>query len=412
MNSSALQIKYLIKSDGTVIIPNTTPNSLSDNKGTFETGENVEIQFQGIGGQITPLRKIIRGGTRIEPILYNQSGSYPGNWLDEITLTDKNTPGDVVSDFQAVLNPTTFFQGAIQVWGEANFGNIISSGSASNIIGGSTKRLKITSGMITEGISLTLKAELEITNQNHWGSGAYIQFKNFTSGATKGWTYIPLAANAQYKPINSTVSLSYNELVVNDEWGIEVSVGENNMYYESTSRWTISQSPTPNSTIPSTGLWLSGSGLEWDNVLYTTSSMLINYLITNNVYQENIPGSGFNQILLPWSLEIGDEFRFEGREDRVLMVKDIHVTTVDVIGYPTGSLLLVELNQPILPSGSMNLDHFLIRRYVDDATTTIIEGFKPEGSSAPYIVKPQYVVPELDRDIDSFILDLTQKGLL
>jgi hypothetical protein len=412
MNSSALQIKYLIKSDGTVIIPNTTPNSLSDNKGTFETGENVEIQFQGIGGQITPLRKIIRGGTRIEPILYNQSGSYPGNWLDEITLTDKNTPGDVVSDFQAVLNPTTFFQGAIQVWGEANFGNIISSGSASNIIGGSTKRLKITSGMITEGISLTLKAELEITNQNHWGSGAYIQFKNFTSGATKGWTYIPLAANAQYKPINSTVSLSYNELVENDEWGIEVSVGENNMYYESTSRWTISQSPTPNSTIPSTGLWLSGSGLEWDNVLYTTSSMLINYLITNNVYQENIPGSGFNQILLPWSLEIGDEFRFEGREDRVLMVKDIHVTTVDVIGYPTFPLLLVELNQPILPSGSMNLDHFLIRRYVDDATTTIIEGFKPDGSSAPYIVKPQYVVPELDRDIDSFILDLTQKGLL
>jgi hypothetical protein len=87
------------------------------------------------------------------------------------------------------------------------------------------------------------------------------------------------------------------------------------------------QSPnplSPNATIPSTGLWLSGSGLEWDNVLYTTSSMLINYLTTNNVYQENIPGSGFNQIQLPWSLEIGDEFRFEGREDRVLMVKDIH----------------------------------------------------------------------------------------
>jgi hypothetical protein len=403
MNSSALQIKYLIKSDGTVVIPNTTPNSLSDNKGTFETGENVEIQFQGIGGQITPLRKIIRGGTRIEPILYNQSGSYPGNWLDEITLTDKNIPGGIISDFQAVLSPTTFFQGAIQVWGEANFGNIISSGSASNIIGGSTKRLKITSGMITEGISLTLKAELKMTNNNHWGSGAYVQFKNFTSGATAGWAYIPLAANAQSKPLNSTIFLSYNELVVGDEWGIEVSVGENNMYYESTSRWTISQSPSPNATIPTTGLWLSGSGLEWDNVLYTTSSLLRNSLTTNNVYQENIPGSGFNQIQLPWSLEIGDEFRFEGREDRVLMVKDIHISS---------STLLVELNQPIFPSGSMNLDHFLIRRYVDDATTTIIEGFKPDGSSAPYIVKPQYVVPELDRDIDSFILDLTQKGLL
>jgi CRISPR/Cas system-associated protein Csx1 len=51
MNASAAFVKYLIKSDGTVIIPNTSPNSLTENKGTFESGENVLIQYSGTGNQ-------------------------------------------------------------------------------------------------------------------------------------------------------------------------------------------------------------------------------------------------------------------------------------------------------------------------------------------------------------------------
>ena len=60
----------------------------------------------------------------------------------------------------------------------------------------------------------------------------------------------------------------------------------------------------------------------------------------------------------------------------------------------------------------MNLDQFLIRRYVDDATQILMEGFKPINSQGPYIVRPEYVVPELNKSIDEFILELTQKGLI
>jgi hypothetical protein len=41
-----------------------------------------------------------------------------------------------------------------------------------------------------------------------------------------------------------------------------------------------------------------------------------------------------------------------------------------------------------------------------------MEGFKPINSSGPYIVRPEYIVPELDKSVDEFILDLTQKGLI
>jgi hypothetical protein len=41
-----------------------------------------------------------------------------------------------------------------------------------------------------------------------------------------------------------------------------------------------------------------------------------------------------------------------------------------------------------------------------------MEGFKPINASGPYIVRPEYVVPELNKSVDQFILDLTQKGLI
>jgi hypothetical protein len=130
----------------------------------------------------------------------------------------------------------------------------------------------------------------------------------------------------------------------------------------------------------------------------------------------NLVGSGFNPIQFPWSIKYGDEFRFEGREDFVYQVGKIFGPSDSGSGRltQTGSIEVhFNYDLPVSASSSaFNLDHFLIRRYVDDATTAIIEGFAPAGSTGPYIIKPEFVVPELDKDIDSFILDLTQKGLI
>ena len=73
-------------------------------------------------------------------------------------------------------------------------------------------------------------------------------------------------------------------------------------------------------------------------------------------------------------------------------------------------VLFVFLDKPI--TGSVDLDQFLIRRYVDDPSAIIFEGLKPSNSPGPYLVKPEYVTPSLNKNLDSFITDLTQKGLL
>jgi hypothetical protein len=95
------------------------------------------------------------------------------------------------------------------------------------------------------------------------------------------------------------------------------------------------------------------------------------------------------------------------------MVKKVYDTDIydnDRIS-PTGSVE-VHFNGN-LPSSSINLDHFLIRRYVDDASCIIFEGLKPNPSGAgPYLIRPQYLIPELNQNIDAFVTNLVQKGLL
>ena len=411
MNSSGILIKYLIDENGTISTPNTSENSLANVQDTFLTGERLIINDGSIGSGGNNYRNIIRGGQRIEPILHSQVGHSPPTFTGSITLTDNNTEGGIVSDFQSILGKSTFTQGAIGVWGEAQFNVIIASTPNSNIVNSPNNRLRISSDMISEGISITLKAEIEISNYKPFPSTAYMQFKNFNTGDTLGWAGVNGTGNIGpginlYNPLNSTVTIPYNLLQLNDEWGIEISVGHSGVYYEGTSRWEIIQSPTPNNTISVPGLWQSGSGFDWDYTLFTSESALVSYFTTNNTYQLPYSESGFFTCTIPWSIYPGDEFRFEGREDRVFLVKDAYLIS------GSDTLLAVELNSPIPPSGSMNLDQFLIRRYVDDASTIIIEGFKSTNSTGPYIVSPEFVSEPLKKNIDAFIEDLTQKGLL
>jgi hypothetical protein len=167
--------------------------------------------------------------------------------------------------------------------------------------------------------------------------------------------------------------------------------------------WNYPTSPTYNQASS------SNAGIIYIPI---TSSVLNIYYNTDGVRQQSLSGSGFFDVELDWNVNIGDEFRFEGREDRTFMVNKVFSPTFassERIS-STGSLE-IHLDSSI-PSASINLDHFVIRRYVDDASGIIFEGLKPNDATGPYILSPEFVVPELNKSLDQFITDLTQKGLL
>ena len=140
--------------------------------------------------------------------------------------------------------------------------------------------------------------------------------------------------------------------------------------------------------------------------LYASSSVIVSSY-DSNLFQKDIKDSGFFNFNTKWSILPGDEFRFEGREDRTYLVKEAYVS---------GSHLIVEVDKPVISGsntalGGINLDQFLIRRYVDDPSGLILNGSKPIGSG-PFIIKPAHISKDLSENISTYIENLKEKGLI
>jgi hypothetical protein len=468
MNASAAHVLYLIYPDGTVTVPNTSENSLTNLQGNFQSGERFTVQSstQGSGDPIQ-YRNIIRGGSRIEPILYTQSGSAPNaQWVNNISLIDGYEPGNILGDYQATLKTSTFEinlqANSPESWQEILFNVIAPKGIDASttpsplppVLGATGQRYKIDAGFIADGISLNVKVYLKATTTTEGrkkyhdspisNNGKYtfrimrlrgtektILFTSPNNPSNSNEFYSAIIYR-DYTPLTGNISIPYDQIKLNDEFYVEVQTiypsGLKNpkIYIESNSFIQFNQSPIPTTNTTVANLWVSSSGITTDTIvtyfnsssnyfsspylIYTTASSLVTFYQNEIVSQKDISGSGFNPITLPWSIEYGDEFRFDGREDRVYTV-----VQANVVPSASGddSVLAVQLDRPLPESGSLiNYDRFLIRRYVDDASQILFEGFKPTNSTGPYLLKPEYVSPELNKNIDTIILDLTQKGLI
>ena len=434
-NAFGAHLKYLIKSNGDVVIPGSTPNSLEDNKNIFNTGDLIEIssETQTSNGDPGELRSVIRGGKRITPILTNQHGHSPAAFSSSMEMVniDGKEIGTVTNDFNGSFNNNSFLIGQTLTRSGSFIDfqaiRVQSSGSHCNV---NSSKLIISQSMIDQGISLTIEGDIKFKiNKNQAGPiKAFAIIKNTTTDEI-------LAEVA----VNGTGELSDNDLGVNNgrlniqhtinntdmiighEYGIQVAgivpdIGSvytfNNypFYVDRGSVFKVTQNPIPGTEVLTAGLWTSGSlaDCSWPYTIISSNSTLVNFYSNNQAKQQNNAGSGFFDFENYWGIEPGDEFRFEAREDRVFTIKEAYVSS---------SKLFIEVDKDLPPSGSvgisgsMNYNNFLIRRYVDDPSGLIIEGSKPTGDG-PYIVKSQYINQELNENLPIYIENLKEKGII
>jgi hypothetical protein len=439
MNASGAHILYLIKDDGTIVIPNTSENSLSINKGTFESNERVSITSKNIStsGE-TNFRNIIRGGTKIEPILYTQIGHSPATW-SPVTMsftTDFVSDLTSVGDYQATSYPSQ----SVPTMNDASLGGLDFN---NNIYLGNdadpwtNNRYNITQSLIDENISLTIKGRINsflqhpiLGGQNHivtvnliYSSSltgeSILQTQtvnsNLSSYPGTGQTFLP-SMYFEYvldpQDMRDGDSIFFRGGHFTSTYGPTVNTAR----YLQNSYFKVEQSPSPTDI----NITSSGTNSIWgypntSSLFAITASQTLSNLYDKNFTQIDISGSGFNPISLPWSIKYGDEFRFEGNENQVYSVKTIYSPGSNDDRLFNSSSIEVHFNSPLPVNASssiFNLDHFLIRRYVDDASLILLEGFKPTGADGPFLIKPEFVTPELNKSIDQVIVDLTQKGLL
>ena len=425
MDASTAHVLYLIDVDGNVSIPNTSENSLSNVQGAFQTGERFKISSETFGGGVaTPFRTVIRGGQRIEPILYTQIGHSPAAWTASINLENKNFISDQssIANYQATHIPsadTNITTGFVI----ANFTEGISAGSGGSWV---SNAYKVTSDLIEEGINLNINiineyrvnsivnATVTIITQvikSRGGVLTVLDEINNSNPDAKSYTTFN----------NHDISITTSELQTDDAIYLRhrfTSTGGTfaPIHKRGGSYFIVTQTPSPSSLVAtSTGvntLWNYPDNTNNLNVISCSNDVLTTQYDSIFIKQQNASASGFNNVALPWSIEIGDEFRFEGREDLSYMVKRVYIPgeiSSDRIG-GTGSLE-IHFNGN-LPSESIDLDHFVIRRYVDDASSVLMEGFKPKDSTGPFIITPEYVAPKMNKKVDEYITLLTEKGLL
>ena len=440
-DASAMNVIYLIKADGTVVIPNTSKDSLSIMQQTFQTGERVFINTKNVNiSPLDPYRTVIRGGTHIEPILYTQFGQLPNvKWNTTMSFEDI-----VLAPSGSIGNYSALYKKSEVQWLNNNSPQLIEFETTVQGIPVVSNSYPVPPGAVVDGVSLTVTANSKAKINKIIPSAANITFIHyFYKNSEIIFTSPPNLVTLPPQPLGSlqtssvslispTVTLPPGTFISGDSisYYIKVSVEGNplntqvGVFFGTTDgispvTLTVSQYPIFSLPVTSSGvnsIWNWGNKTTYPYIITSSNSTLVQLYGNPNVKAKDITGSSFNSIQLPWKINSGDEFKFEGREDFSFMVKNIYAPADSGSGrvFQTGSLEVhFNANLPVLASSSVfNLDHFLIRRYVDDAAQNIITGFKPLRSTGPYLVKPEFVVPELNKSIDEVILDLTQKGLI
>jgi hypothetical protein len=440
IDASSVNIVYLIHADGTVTKPNVSENSLEITQGNFISGERVIINYSNkvddtlpVGGtdQNLPSREIIRGGSRIEPILHNQIGWNPPNWVDVPNIEFKNWIKPAVGNYET---PITFplYESPVEAANDSDlktytpfilFPNSMITDSIqtySMTISLAIKKASNDGGGDDFGVLIGLRrrpnpsAAWETVNSDYLSP-----WPDYWTGSNDGKDYI----------YNYSKTLNFTKSQINQYSGYEYQLailfegipaitgipGQRDWNLENGSI-TFNQYPNPGEQptliIPS-NLWVSASNGTYS--MYTTQSDVVSMfkqnLTSSTWYMKDITtpiSSGFNPILTPWGIERGDVFRFESDEEKTYMVN--YVETGSVGGNDS---INVYFGAPLPTSPTLNdVNKYSLTRYVDDASKVVIKGYRPSKSTGPYIVRPEYVVPELNKGIDEFIVDLTQKGLL
>jgi hypothetical protein len=302
-----------------------------------------------------------------------------------------------------------------------------------------TNAYTVTQDVIDENVDLVLTANMKVTSllgSNYQRSLIGGAFLTNTGMLEYSITYMSITRGQEYKDFIFTYTVPKEELYIGQAFSIGLNVqGEipnsngisytvvdsppvTGVYYEGNSSFNISTNPLPTPPIivsGSSNLFFTSSFPSSGSYLFVTNSAFINYYLSENIYQEDISGSLFNKISLPLSFKVGDEFRFNGNENHVYMINEVQETAYFQYNPAnpavSASAIQIKLDKQI--SGSyIDISQFLVRRYVDDASMILLDGFQPENSTGPYILKPEFIAPQLNNNIDTYIKSLTEKGLL
>jgi hypothetical protein len=388
---------------------------------------NVEVSgydLSTLNGQ-WPLYK---SGYRIEPILYTQTASYDANgnitgfgYATTMSFVQGEQNADVTKfNYMMWANGTNdiftpgmalpaglHFSPPTFIGESGSFTNTtypIYTGSVYNPTGSLAQlsssgyildfHIRLSSEDIARTI-ITYALQKSTDNASTWINLTTIQINYYSQGYTfDNYMF--------YQERNATTSSLYRVAAINIGPSFYVNRENKIIYYatpdivtlSNNSYFWVSQYPTPNTGLCKAPFWTTGSSANI--LLASTASEGLN--IYRNQKQKDISKSGFKPINLDFEPQAYDEIRFEGLEQ-------LSFTITNVTSSATNQMIL-NLDQEI-PNG-VNLNYFLLRRYVEDPSSILLNVNYPipdnsgsSNSTGNGILKPQYVTKEVNTIIQN-----------
>lgn len=410
---TAANIKYYINENGDVIDPINDIEGINVGiaRQNFEENKNAIIALDsddefGVNlGALNASWPVFKSGYTIAPIIYTQTASYDNNgdvidfgFTGAIDFVSGDlTPNDTINDVQLLSYGVNFtnIDSGDTFPKKLEFSTPTILGESASFSTSTDQYSPITDNPEDEGITLYFDAKISSTGK----PGTVITYaiqkytgSVWTNVATKTITYTTIGeGNIYYNdPYSKTA----------DEYRVAATAysGTDTVSVNAASYFRVTQSPSAG-TGGCSDFWLTGSGGFQLTASDNTVTGLNNYV---GQTQRDISRSGFNPITLPFTVEKGDEIRFEGTETLSFYISS---SEVDASGR-----LVLNLDRAI--PANTTTDYFLLRRYIDDPSYIILDVDKPAGPSSGGILKPQYLASRIESNLDTILENLQDKDLI
>ena len=438
-------VNYIINTNGNATKPindskginlGTIQQSFEENKNAILALDNSETS----GVNLTTLNgqwPIYKSGYKIEPILYTQTASYDTNgnitgfgYFPTMSFVQGEQGPDVSKNNYMMYAAGTddIITLGMTVPAGLHFSTptfIGESGSFRNDLlpaysGSVYKPIGALADLKTDGYILDFKIFLAPTtyeNKNDRRGDIIVTWafqKSINSGAT--WTNLTTVNTNYHSEDSTTLFFQEKNATTSSLYRIaavatgptdngDEGTGSRLVYLTNKSYFSVTQYPNPGTGVCTAPFWTTGSSA---NILLasTASDGLNNY---RGQKQKSINKSGFIPINLDFEPQVYDEIRFEGLEQLSFAITSITSSA--------NNQMILNLNQEI-PNG-VNLDYFLLRRYVADPSSIILDVNFPLtdnsssiNSAGAGILKPQYITKELESGIDTIVQNLKSQNLI
>jgi hypothetical protein len=401
---SGINVRFFIDVNGNIIKPIADSQGINQRtvENNFTEGKIATVAFDDASGSSAAFANLLgdhtifKSGKDITPIIYSQTASIApgetGGYTSSLEFVENDAPSAALDYRLTATSDTGIPPGYLQITGDGPlaFATIAyqAPNAAIQTTGGVTWAYKPNLSPSVDGVTLNITA----TISNAFGNFATtLDIQLYKNGNPVGaptpcdWTSAPAgtAFSVSYSDPSASAGDLY-QLKVTNFSGVNVTL-ENSSFFD------VNQSPLPA---------LGPAGPNFFEKSNRTLSLHSSFNSYYGLKQVDIKNTGFFGITNPFTIQVGDEIRFQGTEEQAYQVVEVYENT-----NPKSFLLDRYIS-------AANLNWFLVRRYVDNPANIILEVDKPAGGTSPGILKPQYLSRNAEDNIDTILENLRRDALI